>query len=160
MYLCIRIYLTKYFTKMSRTPDELSAWRYPKSPSWLSTCFPAAVRRSWRAVQLLSKANLDCSWLSKLASQRNLASNLPSKPASKRNLAPLGSILGALATLKIKLSPTRELDFNVFAVLPLKTAFWAQLASSWPPLGAPWASLELNLEPLRRVLDPTWRLLG
>ena len=145
---------------MSRSSRKSKGRRGATPPSWTQQAPPAALRGTRRAVQPLSKANLDSTWPSKLASQRNLASNLPSKPASKRNLAPLGSILGALATLKIKLSPTRELDFNVFAVLPLKTAFWAQLASSWPPLGAPWAPLGLNLEPLRRVLDPTWRLLG
>ena len=38
--------------------------------------------------------------------------------------------LGALATLKIELSHARELNFRVFTVLPLKTAFRAQLAGS------------------------------
>ena len=35
----------------------------------------------------------------------------------------LGVIFGALATLKIELSPARELNFHVFTVLPFKTAF-------------------------------------
>ena len=42
---------------------------------------------------------------------------------SKRNLAQLGSIFGALATLKIELPSRRELNFHVFTVLPFKTAF-------------------------------------
>ena len=56
-------------------------------------------------------AYLDSTWLSKLASKRNLASKL----ASKCNLALLGSIFGALATLRIELSPAQELHFHAFA---------------------------------------------
>ena len=80
----------------------------------------------------------------------------PSKPHSKRNLAPLGSIFGALATLRIELSPARELDFVVFAILSFKMAFQAQLASSWAQLGASWAHLGLNLE----LLGASWAQLG
>ena len=45
------------------------------------------------------------------------------QPHSKCNLALLGSIFGALATLRIELSPARELNSHVFALLPFKTAF-------------------------------------
>ena len=45
----------------------------------------------------------------------------PSKPHFKRNLAQLESIFGALATLKIKLSPARELNFHVFALRSVTT---------------------------------------
>ena len=44
------------------------------------------------------------------------------------------------AIVKIKLSPARELNFDGFAVSPFKTAFFAQLASSWAQLGANLAS--------------------
>ena len=91
---------------------------------------------------------------------RLLGSTWPSKPHSKRNLASLGSIFAALATLKIELSPARELNFIVFAVLPFKTAFGAQLASSWAPLGACRGAFESHLAVLGRPLDSNWSLLG
>ena len=59
----------------------------------------------------------------------NLGALGPSKPHSKRNLVPLGRnledfkgnlaplslIFSALATLRVELSPARELDFHVLA---------------------------------------------
>ena len=75
----------------------------------------------------------------------------------------MSSIFAALATLKIELSHARELNFDVFALSPFKTAFgaqlassWAQLGASWAQLGASWAPLGPNLEPLGRLLGPTW----
>ena len=56
------------------------------------------------------------------ATWRLLGPNRPSKPHSQSNLAPLGSIFGALATLRIELSPARELNSHVFPLLPFKTA--------------------------------------
>ena len=94
------------------------------------------------------------------ATWRLLGSTWPSKPHSKCNLALLGSIFGALATLRIELSPTRELDSHVFALLPFKTAFLAQLASSWPQLGAYRGASGPHLAVLGRLLDSTWSLLG
>ena len=43
-------------------------------------------------------------------------------------LVHLGLILNELANLSIELSPARELNSDVFAVLPLNTPFWALLA--------------------------------
>ena len=78
-----------------------------------------------------SWAQLGVSWpplgLNLAALGLNLDALGPSKPHSKRNLVPLGrnledfkgnlaplrSIFGALATLRVELSPARELDFRV-----------------------------------------------
>ena len=49
------------------------------------------------------------------ATWRLLGATWPSKPNFKCNLAPLMSIFGALATLRVELSPARELDFHVLA---------------------------------------------
>ena len=68
-------------------------------------------------------AKFKCNLASSNATWRLLGPTWPSKPHSKCNLALLGSIFGALATLRIELSPTRELDFHVFALLPCKTVF-------------------------------------
>ena len=105
----------------------------------------------------------------------------PSKPHSKFNLALLGSLFGAVATLRIELSPRRELNSHgsgIFAVQTLLdcnfTPVWPQfgrlgrrlgptwtlLGASWAQHGASWAPLGRNLKPLRRLLDPTWRLLS
>ena len=93
-------------------PNRLPSATWPPtcSPSRLPNRLPSATCR-FELLPLPSKP----------PSKRNLASNLPSKPHSKCNLAPLGSMLGALATLIIKLPPARELDFRVFALLPVKT---------------------------------------
>ena len=94
------------------------------------------------------------------ATWRLLCPNWLQKPDSKCNLAPLGSIFGALATLRIELSPTRELDFHVFALLPCKSVFSVQLARSWPQLGAYRGASEPHLAALGRLLDSIWSLLG
>ena len=93
-----------------------------------------------------------------------------SKPHSKFNLALLGSIFGALTTLRIELSPRRELNSHgsgIFAVQALldccfaalqwvSDAFWTQLGSSWESLGA----LLVALRPVSAALGALLAALG
>ena len=65
----------------------------------------------------------------------------------------LGSIFGAPATLRVELSPARELHFGVLPVLHLKAGFGAQL-------GAHRAALRPHLVVLGHLLGSTWRLLA
>ena len=97
-----------------------------------------------------------------------------SKPHSKFNLALLGSIFGALATLRIELSPRRELNSHgsgIFAVQALldccfaalqwvSDAFWTQLGGSWESLGALLVALRPVLADLGALLAALGRLLG
>ena len=98
----------------------------------------------------------------------------PSKPHSKCKLALLGSIFGALATLRIELSPRRELNSHgsgIFAVQALldccfaalqwvSDAFWTQLGGSWESLGALLVALRPVLAALGALLAALGRLLG
>ena len=97
-----------------------------------------------------------------------------SKPHSKFNLALLGSIFGALTTLRIELSPRRELNSHgsgIFAVQALldccfaalqwvSDAFWTQLGGSWESLGALLVALRPVLAALGALLAALGRLLG
>ena len=94
----------------SRTPS--ATWRH-----WGASWTHAA---DTGALQAALQAQLGATW-APLGSVRLTLERF--KPHSKRNLAPLSSISGALATLKIVLPCRRELNFHVFAVLPSKSAF-------------------------------------
>ena len=83
----------------------------------------------------------------------------------------LGLIFGAPATLRVELSPARELHFGVFPVFVFQGRLWGSTWSSqrrfkaafggtWAPLGLNLAPLGLNLAPLGLHLEPLGRLLG
>ena len=117
-----------------------SPWRPVQPPSKRYLARLRFHLEPWRPVQPFSKRNLvplgphwratwrllDATWAqlalpsrTPSATWRLLGSTWPSKPHSKFNLALLGSIFGALATLRIELSPRRELNSHgsgIFAV--------------------------------------------
>ena len=70
---------------MSRAPGDWKNCRRPTLPSWTQQPTPGAVRGPRRAVQSLSKANLDSTWLSKLAFKLNLDCTWPLKIAFQVN---------------------------------------------------------------------------
>ena len=102
-----------------------------------------------------------------------------------RILADLGLIFAHLATLRIELSPARELDFHVFAMLRERSlsaiCFWRAcepengprrlfgvawetfgvvLGPSWALLGRSWAVLGALLGALATLLRRSWHVLG
>ena len=122
----------------------------------------------------LSETHLGASWTHWSTTSRTasaiwslLGAAWLSKPHSKCNLAPLGSSLGASATLKIELSPRRELNSHVsgiFAVQALLDCCFAALqwilGAFWTQLGSSWESLGPLLVAVRPVLARSWQLLG
>ena len=89
-----------------------------------------------------------------------LGATWPSKPHFQCNLAPLRLICGALATLRVELSPARELDFQVLATWKLLRSTSSVQGRFGVALGHAWAPLGLNLEPLGRLLGSAWSLMA
>ena len=156
----------------------------PKPPSW--ALYTRSCSPSWplgRHLAPYSRHWLHCPsrfGLQGALRSSKMAFGAPtwsSKPHSKFNLALLGSIFGALTTLRIELSPRRELNSHgsgIFAVqalldcdfTPVWPQFghlgrrlgstWSLLGASWAQLGASWVPLGLNLEPLVSLLGASW----
>ena len=72
----------------------------------------------------------------------------------------LGSIFADLATLRVELSPARELDFHVFAMLRERSlsaiCFWR----ACEPENGPRRLFGVAWETFGVVLGPSWALLG